>query len=96
MLLAVASLASLWMVFLALRSGDIQGGMLFFGFALLLGLVAFATLRRWDTTCAVGGDAECDEPPAPVRFVPHWFMMGAVIFTALVVLALILIPYALR
>jgi hypothetical protein len=84
------------MVFLALKAGDVQGGLLFFGFALLLGLVAYAILRRWDATCAAGGDAECAEPPAPVRFVPHRFLMGAVLLTALIVLALILIPYALR
>ncbi len=84
------------MVFLALRTGDVQGGLLFFGFALLLGLIAFATLRRWDTACAAGREAECAEPKAPVRFVPHRFLMGAVILTALIVLAVILIPYALR
>ena len=95
-LLAVASLASLWMVFMALQSGDIQGGLLFFGFALLLGLIAYATLRRWDTTCSVDGEAPCAEPKAPVRFVPHWFMMGAIVLTAVIVLAAILIPTILR
>ena len=95
-MLAVASLASLWMVFLALRSGDVQGGMLFFGFALLLGLIAYATLRRWDTTCAVDGEVPCAEPKAPVRFVPHWFMMGAIILTAVIILAAILIPLVTR
>jgi len=84
------------MVFLALQSDDMQGGLLFFGFALLLGLIAYATLRRWDTTCAVDGEAPCAEPKAPVRFVPHWFMMGAIILTALAVLAAIVVPLVLR
>ena len=95
-MLAVASLASLWMVFLALRSGDVQGGLLFFGFALLLGLLAYAILRRWVAPCAADGEAPCAETKAPVRFVPHRFMMGAIILTAVIVLAAILIPLVTR
>lgn len=93
MWLAVAGLASLWMVFSALQAGDVGGALLFFGFALLLGLVAFALLRQWDTGCA----AEADETnTAPVRFVPHRFLMAALIVTALAVLAAFLVPLVLR
>ena len=95
-LLAVSGLASLCMVFLALRSGDVSGALLFFGFAMLLGLPAFACFRRWDKGCAIDAEAENSEPPAPVRFVPHWFMMAALILTALAVLAALVIPLVLR
>jgi len=95
-LLAVSALAGLYTVFVALRAGDVNGALLFFGFAMLLGFPAAACLRRWDPACAVDGAGENAEPPAPVRFVPHWFLMGAVILTALAVLAAIVIPLVLR
>lgn len=95
-LLAVASLASLYMVFLFLQSGDVNGALLFFGFVLLLGLTAFACLRRWDKVCAADASVEKARLPAPVRFVPHWFLMGVVILTTLAVLAAIVIPFVLR
>lgn len=96
MLLAVASLASLWMVFLALQAGDISGALLFFGFALLLGLVTFALVRQWNTGCAVDAEGTNSPPPAPTRFVPHRFLMVAVILTALAVLAAFLVPLFFR
>lgn len=96
MLLAVAGLASLWMVFLALRAGDMSGALLFFGFAMLLGLIAFALIRQWDTECAADAEGTNAPPPAPVRFVPHRFMMAALILTALAVLAAIVVPLVFR
>jgi hypothetical protein len=84
------------MVFLALRAGDMSGALLFFGFAMLLGLIAFALIRQWDTGCASDADGEKFPPPAPVRFVPHRFMMAALILTALAVLAALVIPLVLR
>ena len=93
-LLAVSALGGLYMVFLALQAGDVSGALLFFGFVLLLGLPAYACLRRWNTTCAV--DATEESAYAPVRFVPHWFMMAALILTALAVLAALVIPLVLR
>jgi hypothetical protein len=36
------------------------------------------------------------EPSAPVQFVPHRFMMAALILTALAVLAALVIPLVLR
>ena len=84
------------MVFLALRAGDMSGALLFFGFAMLLGLIAFALIRQWDTGCASDADGEKSSPPAPVRFVPHRFMMAALILTALAVLAALVIPLVLR
>ena len=96
MLLAVAGLASLWMVFLALQAGDMSGALLFFGFAMLLGLIAFSLIRQWDTGCAADAEGTNAPPPAPVRFVPHRFMMAALILTALAVLAAIVVPLVLR
>ncbi len=96
MLLAVAGLASLWMVFLALQAGDVSGALLFFGFALLLGLIAFALIRQWNAGCAADAEGTNAPPAAPVRFVPHRFLMAAMILTALAVLAAILVPLVLR
>ncbi len=96
MLLAVAGLASLWMVFLALQAGDVSGALLFFGFALLLGLIAFAMIRQWTTGCAADAEGTNVPPAAPVRFVPHRFLMAAMILAAVVVLAAILVPLVLR
>ena len=95
-LLAASALGSLYMVYLALRSGDVNGALLFFGFAMLLGLPAWAGLRRWNPECAIDGAGESAEPPAPVRFVPHRFMMAALILTALAVLAAVVIPLVFR
>jgi hypothetical protein len=95
-LLAVSALGGLYMVFLALQAGDVSGALLFFGFVLLLGLPAFACLRRWNQECSIDSAGENAEPPAPVRFVPHWFMMAALILTALAVLAALVIPLVLR
>ena len=96
MLLAVAGLASMWMVLLALQAGDLSGALLFFGFAMLLGLIAFALIRQWDTGCAAEAEGTNAPPPAPVRFVPHRFMMAALILTALAVLAAIVVPLVFR
>ena len=96
MLLAVAGLASMWMVLLALQAGDMSGALLFFGFAMLLGLIAFALIRQWDTGCAAEAERTNAPPPAPVRFVPHRFMMAALILTALAVLAAIVVPLVFR
>ena len=96
MLLAVAGLASMWMVLLALQAGDMSGALLFFGFAMLLGLIAFALIRQWDTGCAAEAEGTNAPPPAPVRFVPHRFMMAALILTALAVLAAIVVPLVFR
>jgi hypothetical protein len=95
-LLAISALGGLYMVFLALQAGDISGALLFFGFVLLLGLPAFACLRRWNSDCAIDAEVENAEPPAPVRFVPHRFMMAALILAALVVLAALVIPLVLH
>jgi hypothetical protein len=95
-LLAVSALGSLYMVYLALQSGDVHGALLFFGFALLLGLPATACSRRWNQECSIDSAGENAEPPAPVRFVPHRFMMAALILTALAVLAALVIPLVLR
>ena len=96
MLLAVAGLASLWMVFLALRAGDVSGALLFFGFAMLLGLIAFALIRQWNWGCAADAEGQNAPPAAPVRFVPHRFLMAALIVTAVAIAAAIVLPLVLR
>jgi hypothetical protein len=84
------------MVFLALRSGDVNGALLFFGFAMLLGFPAAASFRRRDQECSIDGPGEQARSPSSVRFVPHRFLMGAVILAAVGILAAILIPLVLR
>ncbi len=96
MLLAVAGLASLWMVFLALRAGDVSGALLFFGFAMLLGLISFALIRQWNRGSAADAEGQNAPPAAPVRFVPHRFLMAALIVTAVAVAAAIVLPLVLR
>ena len=95
-MLAVAGLASLWLVFLALQAGDVSGALLFFGFALLLGLVAFALIRQWRTGCAADAEGDVARPCAPARFVPHRFLMAALILTAAAILAAVVLPLVLR
>ena len=95
-LLTVSSLASLYMVFLALQAGDVNGALLFFGFVMLLGLPAVAIVRRRDEVCSVETSYNRARPPVPVRFVPHRFLMAALILAALAVLAAIVTPLALR
>ena len=96
MLLAVAGLASLWMVFLALQAGDVGGALLFFGFAMLLGLIAFALIRQWNGGCAADAEGQNAPPAAPVRFVPHRFLMAALIVTAVAIVAAVVLPLVLR
>jgi len=84
------------MVFAALQAGDVSGALLFFGFALLLGLIAFALLRQWSAGFAAEAGERNTPPAAPVRFVPHRFLIAALIVTALAVLAALLVPLALR
>jgi len=84
------------MVFTALQAGDVSGALLFFGFALLLGLIAFALIRQWGAGCAAEQGGSNPPPAAPVRFVPHRFLMAALIVTALAVLAAVVLPLVLR
>lgn len=94
--LAVSALGSLYLDYLALKSGDVNGALIFFGFFLFLGLPAFACLRRWNTGCAIEAEVENAEPSAPIRFVPHRFMIAPLILSALAVLAALVIPLVLR
>ena len=73
-----------------------SGALLFFGFAMLLGLIAFALIRQRDRGCASDANGEKSSPTAPVRFVQHRFMMAALILSALAVLAALVIPLVLR
>lgn len=84
------------MVFLALQAGDVSRALLFFGFALLLGLIAFALIRQWKTGCAADAEGTNVPPAAPVRFVPHRFLMAALIVTALAILAAFVLPLVFR
>ena len=87
-----------YMTFLAYRLGD-KGVFLFSGFGLFFGILftvsvihgvarRSAFFKRISDTMA--------GKPKPVTFVPHWFMMGALIATVVAILAAILIPVIFR
>ncbi len=94
--LAGSALAALYMVFLSLRSDDVSGALLYFGFVMLLGLPALASFRQWNRQCSIDAAGRYGNPPSDVRFVPHRFMLGAAIVTGLAILAAILIPFTVR
>jgi len=90
----ICTLLSFYMAFLALRAGD-GGVFLFSGFGLLFGIPFIASviqvfrkrskfLERLDEK--ISGEAKLQ------TFVPHWFMMAAVIVTGICILSAIIIP----
>jgi len=93
--LGICAVGSFCMTFLAVKSGDSSGAWLFASFGLLFGTLLFvfgikamakskAVLKTIDER--ISGKAE----PQP-GFVPHWFMMGAILLAVLVIAVSILI-----
>ena len=92
--------ASLYLVYMAIRFGDKGGVWLFSSFGLLFGIPLIVSIikliakksklfRRIDTV--IIGKSE-----PKTTFVPHWFMMTAIIITGTVILATILISVLCR
>ena len=83
---------SFYMSFLAYRLGD-SSAFLFAGFGLFSGGFFIASVIR---IVAKRTNDKLSREPKPVSFVPHWFMMAAIIIAGIVILAAILIPIFFR
>ncbi len=92
--LGICTAGSLYMTFLAAKVGDSGGAWLFGSFGLLFGVLFFifaikAFAKRKDFFRAI--DERISGTPEPrAGFVPHWFMMGAITLTVLVIVVSIL------
>ena len=91
--LGICTSGSFYMTFLAAKSGDSGGAWLFASFGLLFGIPLFvlgikAMAKRKSFFKAI--DERISGKPEPrTGFVPHWFMMGAIILTVLVIVVCI-------
>ena len=86
------------MALLAFRT-DGNGVFLFAGFGLLFGVPFVAVLIK--VVSRIGSPTDGTEEgmeaeSSPTSFAPHWFVMTAVIGSAILILALILIPIFLK
>ncbi len=90
-ILAALTTCCAYLAFLGMQSGDRSGSWLFVAFAFLFGIpLLFGILRivsaKNPTIKRLHDRATGADHPQTVRFVPHWFMM-----TALVVMGLVLL-----
>jgi len=84
---------SFYMAFLAFRNGDSSVFLfasfgLFFGIPFLISVIKALSKR---SALFKSIDERITGKPEPVRFVPHWFMMTAIIVTGLVIIVSIAI-----
>jgi hypothetical protein len=98
--LGIGALGSFYMTFLAVQNGDSSGAWLFAGFGLLFGipLLIFgirAMAKRKGFFKTIDERISGKPEPRP-GFVPHWFMMGAVILTVLIIVVSLLIKLYIR
>ncbi len=94
-ILGICTLGSFYMTFLAAKDGDSGGAWLFASFGLLFGipLIIFGikAMARRKAFFKTIDERISGKPELRTAFVPHWFMMGAIILTVLVILVSILI-----
>ena len=93
--LGICTLGSFYMTFLAVKDGDSGGAWLFASFGLffgiplcVFGIKAMAKRKAFFKTIE---ERISGKPEPRTGFVPHWFIMGAIILTVLVIVASILI-----
>lgn len=79
---------SLYMAFLGFRLGE-GSAFVFVAFGLLFGIPFVLSAIK---AVARKADEKISGEPKPVRFVPHWFMMAAIIGAGVIILASVLIP----
>ncbi len=95
LLLGISALGSFWMTFLAAKDGDSSGAWLFGSFGLLFGVLLFVfgirAMGKRRAFFKTIDDRISGRPEARTGFVPHWFMMGAILLTVLVVVVSLLI-----
>jgi hypothetical protein len=95
LVLGIGALGSFYMAFLAAKDGDSSGAWLFASFGLLFGIPlsvfgikALAKRKGFFKTI----DERISGKPEPrPGFLPHWFMMGAILLTVLIIVVSILI-----
>jgi hypothetical protein len=92
--LGIGALGSLYMTCLAVKSGDSRGAWLFGGFGLLFGvpllILGIKVAARRNTFFKVVDERISSRPERPTTFVPHWFIMTAILLTVLVIVLLLL------
>jgi hypothetical protein len=93
--LGIGALGSFYMTILAAKDGDSSGAWLFAGFGLLFGTPLFvfgikAMAKRKAFFKTIDERISGKPEPRP-GFVPHWFMMAAIILMGLVIVVSILI-----
>ena len=94
----ICSFFSFYMSFLAFTLGD-NGVFLFAGFGLFAGAFFIVSVIRILAAKSMFMKRINDKmsgEPKPVSFVPHWFIMLALIITGIAILAAILIPIFFR
>jgi len=94
----ICSTLSFYMAFLAFNVGD-NGVYLFSAFGLFfcaLFLAAVIPIMASHSAFFKKISKQLSGPPRPVSFVPHWFIMTAIITTVVVILASILFPVLFR
>lgn len=86
------------MAFLAFRIGD-SGVYLFLAFGLLFGALFFLSLIKAASKRSAllkTADDKISTKPGPVRFVPHRFLMWAIIIAVACIVAAVVIPIIFR
>lgn len=95
---SICSILSFYMAFIEFSVGD-SGVYLFSTFGLFFGGLFLAAVIPIMTSHS-GFFRKISErlsgPPRPVSFVPHWFIMAAIITAVVVILAVILVPVLFR
>ncbi len=94
----ICTFFSFYMAFLAFRIGD-DGAFPFAGFGLLFGIpfvISVIKVVSKRSAFLKRVDEKISGEPKPVSFVPHWFMMAAMIITGIGILAAIVIPIFFR
>ncbi len=93
--LGICTLGSSYMTFLAAKDGDSSGAWLFPSFGLLFGILLFSfgikAIAKRNASFRTIDERISGKPEPRTGFVPHWFMMAAIILTVLVIVVSILI-----
>lgn len=90
----ICTFFSFYTAFLAFRIGD-DGAFLFATFGLIFGfpfVISVIKVLSKRSAFLKRVDEKISGEPKPVSFVPHWFMMAAMIIAGICILAAILIP----
>ena len=91
----ICTVGSFYMTFLAAKDGNNRGVWLFASFGLLFGTLLFVfgikAMAKMEGFFKTIDERVSPQPGPRPGFVPHWFMMGAIILTVLGIVVTILI-----